>query len=95
MLNLNRMYFNEHDRLPKYSLRVRIPLPALNSGSYWPYNDVLKLRVDLSMASSEIWLPSVTYPTTILLINDGLKNCLAKVTPTSIALPMLSIKNMG
>jgi hypothetical protein len=25
MVNLNRMYFNEHDRLPKYSLWVRIP----------------------------------------------------------------------
>ena len=68
----------------------------INSGSYWPYNDVLKLRVDLSMSSSEDeWLPSVTYPTTILLIYDGLKNSLAKVTPTSIELLMLSIKNMG
>ena len=29
MVNLNRMNFNEHDRLPKYSPRIRIPLPAL------------------------------------------------------------------
>jgi hypothetical protein len=34
MVQLKPIKFSdEHDRLPKYSLRVRIPLPALNSGS--------------------------------------------------------------
>ena len=43
MVNLNRMNFNEHDRLPKYSPRVRIPLPALNSGSYTKHDHFSRL----------------------------------------------------